>query len=124
MSLIHGCRRSRSNQIHTRGFKPPQKGLGRPEIIRDRAEGSPTPGGQQCFLGEGDDPAEDRALQRKQKVQRLCAGDRRRLVRQAGGGAPRATVEATVRTRAFSLTAAGAPERCAQTQARDLVWPQ
>lgn len=98
MSLIHGRRRSRSNQTYTRGFKPPQKGLGRPEIIRGRGEGSPTPGGQRRFLGESDDPAEDRALQRKHYVQRPCAGDRRRLAREAGGGTPRATVEATART--------------------------
>ena len=34
------------------------------------------------FLGK------DRALQRRQKVQGPCAGDRRRLARQAGGGPP------------------------------------
>lgn len=72
MSLIHGRRGSRSNQIYTRGFKPPQKGLGRPEVIRSREEGSPAPGGQRRFLGEGQSTAKEtegaRALCRGQEA--------------------------------------------------------
>ena len=126
LSLIHGGRRNRSNQTYTRGFKLPQKGLGCPEIIRGRGEGSPTPGGQRRFPGESDDPAEDRTLQTEEIVhaKALCQGQE-----EAGEGGrqghPQGHCVSNTEDLCLFHNSSGSSGKVGggQIQGCDMVWP-